>query len=334
MSTTCVDRLPRCIGDRYGFDPHLRAQIVIAGRRRSAGPGTLAISRSVKHTCQQTRPNRNHHCPLVVGRASVVIDRPRRLPCRPSECRMNMVVDAHHQRAEGGEVVLIGADRPDGSVDQGKARLNAAISREGAEIREVRRSTGRRLARRLPPSPDGGYRVVYSQRMERLQDGDVLLVRARQRTAIKQLPYFIGSKVVVGTRPRAKRASHVRAPDRPPTRYGHRDQWVQLHARAERLQQPVRHQEGRTRADPADPEAARGWTAPVVRQPRLARLPEARTGETRLPTASRDPRRGADRDPAARGVGGAVPRGPYQGGCSARRRLTANLPPLSTRAGG
>jgi hypothetical protein len=118
-----------------------------------------------------------------------------------------MVVDAHQQRAEGGEVVLIGSDRPDGSVDQGKARLNAAISREGAEIRKVRRTTGQRLARRLPPSPDGGYRVVYSQRMERLQAGDVLQVRARQRTAIMQLPYFIGSKVVVGTRPRAKRAS-------------------------------------------------------------------------------------------------------------------------------
>ena len=207
VSTTCVDRLPRCIGDRYGFDPRLRAQIVIAGRRRSAGPGTLAISRSVKHTCQQTRPNRNHHCPLVVSRASVVIDRPRRLPCRPSKCRVNMVVDAHQQRAEGGEVVLIGADRPDGSVDQGKARLNAAISREGAGITKVRRSTGHRLVRRLPPSPDGGHRIVYSQRMERLQAGDVLLVRARQRTAIMQLPYFIGSKVVVGTRPRAKRAS-------------------------------------------------------------------------------------------------------------------------------
>jgi hypothetical protein len=206
LSTTCVTPSPHCIGRRYRFDPHLRAQIVIGKRRRAAGRRTRAISRAVKLTCGQSRPTRNHHCPLVIGRGSVVIDRRRSLPCPPSRCRMNMVVDAHHRRARGGEVVVVGWDLLDGSIDQGKARLNAAVSRHGTEIVTRTRSTKHRRVRRLPTPSHKDPRVVYSRRLKGLQAGDVLLIRARQRTHIKRLPYYIGSKVVVSTGPRARRS--------------------------------------------------------------------------------------------------------------------------------
>ncbi len=206
LSTTCFTPAPHCIGRRYRFDPHLRAQIVIGKRPRAAGRRTRAISRAVKLTCEQSRPTRNHHCPLVIARGSVVIDRRRSLPCPPRGCRMNMVVDAHHRRARGGEVVVVGWDLLDGHIDQGKARLNAAVSRHGTEIAKRTRSTKHRRVRRLPASvAHKDPRVVYSRRLEGLQAGDVLLIRARQRTHIKRLPYYIGSKVVVSTRPRARR---------------------------------------------------------------------------------------------------------------------------------
>ena len=116
-----------------------------------------------------------------------------------------MVVDAHHPSARGGEVVVLGADRPDGSVERGLGRLNAAIARDGAGVTGVGRRTTRRRTRKLPASFKGGYRVIYSQRMRSLRAGDVLLVRARQRTAIKGYAYFIASRIVVATRPRARR---------------------------------------------------------------------------------------------------------------------------------
>jgi hypothetical protein len=204
VSTTCVAPGPFCIGRPYRFAPHLRARIVIGQRARAAGRNTQAVSRSVKLTCTQVPPDRNHHCPMVISRDSIRVKRRRKLPCRPSDCRLNMLVAAHHRRARDGDVVVIGADRTGGRVDNDKARLSAAILREGAGITVHRRSTRRRRTRLLPASFDGGNRVVYSQRLPRLHRGDVLLVRARQRTRIERFPYFIGTKVVVSTGPRAR----------------------------------------------------------------------------------------------------------------------------------
>jgi hypothetical protein len=201
VTTTCVDALERCVGRRYSFDPKLRAWIELAGAVSDAG-GRRVFGR-VALTCQQTRPNRNHHCPLVTGDSLRVQD-PRRLPCSPSDCRLNMVVAAHHRRARGGEVVVIGADRPDGSIEGGKGRLNAAVVRRGRGVEAIVRRSSKRRARRLPASFDGGQRVVYSQRVSGLDAGDVLLVRAAQHTRIEQLPYFVATKVVVSARRNAR----------------------------------------------------------------------------------------------------------------------------------
>jgi hypothetical protein len=135
---------------------------------------------------------------------SLRVRKPGRLPCSPSGCRLNMVVAAHHRRARGGEVVVIGADRPDGSIEGGKGRLNAAVVRRGRGVETVVRRTSKRRARALPASFDGGQRVVYSQRVSGLQAGDVLVVRATQRTRIKQLPYFVAGKIVVSARRNAR----------------------------------------------------------------------------------------------------------------------------------
>jgi hypothetical protein len=203
VTTTCMVSSPRCIGRRYRFDPRIRAEIVIAKQPRAAGGGTLPIARSTSLSCGQRRPNRNHHCPLVIS-GSFAVHRPERLPCPLAECRLNFIVDAHNRSAKGGEVVVIGGDRPNGHVKGGKARLNAAILRNRADITEATRTTTRERVRRLPTR---SRRVVYSVRMGHLEAGDVLLVRAKQRTAVKRRPYFVGSNVVVTTAPRATRAT-------------------------------------------------------------------------------------------------------------------------------
>jgi hypothetical protein len=201
VTTTCVEGLERCVGRPYSFDPKLRAWIEMAGSPARRG---RRVSTPVGLQCQQTRPNRNHHCPLVTGEL-LRIGSVGRLPCAPSDCRLSMVVGAHHRRARRGEVVVIGADRPDGTVEGGKGRLNAAVSRRQRGVETVVRRTTRRRARRLPASFDGGQRVVYSQRIPGLEAGDVVLARASQRTRIRQLPYFVASKMIVAARPNARR---------------------------------------------------------------------------------------------------------------------------------
>jgi hypothetical protein len=207
VTTTCVEPLPRCIGRSYGFDPHLRARIVIADRADDAGRrSTVPVSRAVSLTCEQSRPNRNHHCPLTIERGSFKVRKLRRLPCKPQSCRLNMVLDAHHGSARGGEVVVIGADTPSGGVEPGKARLSAVVQRGAIDV--AKRSTAKRRTRKLPASFHGGEKVLWSQRLDHVRPGDVLLIRSRQRVAIQSLPYFLASQIVVTTRPNAKEPSH------------------------------------------------------------------------------------------------------------------------------
>lgn len=203
-TTTCVEGLERCIGRPYAFDPRIRSVVVLADGPRAAGRGTEPVSPRATVTCEQRRPNRNHHCPLVIeGRLRV--DRPGALPCSPSSCHLNMLLAAHHPRREGGEVIVVGADRPDGSIEGGKARLSFALTRRRADLDRKPRATGRQRARRLPAG--GEPRAVLSQRLPGLERGDVLLTSAFQRTAIRELPYFVAAKVILATRPGARRPS-------------------------------------------------------------------------------------------------------------------------------
>lgn len=205
VTTTCVEPIARCIGRPYGFDPNLSARIVVADRADDDGRSTVPVSRSVSLSCEQTRPNRNHHCPLTIPRGSFEVRELRDLPCKPQSCRLNMVLDAWHGSARGGEVVVIGADTPGGSVRPGKARLSAVVQRGPAAGGS--RRTGKRRTRKLPASFSGGERVLWSQRLDHVKPGDVLLMRSRQRVAIQGLPYFIASQIIVTTRPQAKEPS-------------------------------------------------------------------------------------------------------------------------------
>mgnify|MGYP006952622855 FL=1 len=135
----------------------------------------------------------------------MAIERPGRLPCDPASCRLNLVLDAHDRGARGGEVIVVGADRPDGTVEGGKGRLSAVLERERAQVDRRSRSTERVRAERLPPG--GSPRVVLSQRLPGLEAGDVLLASARQIAQIRELPYFVAAKIILSTRPRSRRAS-------------------------------------------------------------------------------------------------------------------------------
>jgi hypothetical protein len=212
VSTTCVVRGPRCIGRPYRFTPTVDAKLLLtSGRNRTGGRGTARIGRERSMSCGQRRPNRNHHCVLVLRGTRAVA--PRRLPCRPGDCRLNLVVDAHDGEARRGNVLVIGADRPDGSIDQDFGRLNALVVPKRPDPRPVHRHTHRRRHRSIPVRPGGlrGQRVIYSVRMPRLNKGDVLAIKARQSTDISQLSYsaYLGSAVILAGSPGATRPSRL-----------------------------------------------------------------------------------------------------------------------------
>lgn len=203
VTTTCVEQISRCIGRTYDFSPHLRARIVLAKGPKAVGARTKRVSKPVRLTCEQTRPNRNHHCPLTIESGSFKVRELRKLPCPAKRCRLNMALDASNRQATSNEVVVVGADQPNGTVEGGKARLSAVVSH--GRVEAEKRRTSKRLHNKLPVAFDGGKTVIYSQRLDNLRAGDVLLIGSRQRTAIQGLPYFISNQIVVSTRRRAFR---------------------------------------------------------------------------------------------------------------------------------
>ena len=113
-----------------------------------------------------------------------------------------MVVDASDPKARNGDVVVVGADRPDGDIDQRKGRLNAAVFERGAPHGKRRRSS-KPVHATIPMGSEGsgGDEVVFSVKVSHLERGDALLARARQLTDIGHLPYsaFVAGELIVGT---------------------------------------------------------------------------------------------------------------------------------------
>jgi hypothetical protein len=221
VSTTCVDPGPRCIGRRYRFSPVAQAKLILADARSvTGGRGAVKLATPKSVRCSQRGPDRNHHCVLVFQNANRRILDPSDLPCPPTRCFINLVAEAHSSSARRGNVLVVGADKPDGYVNQDKGRLNAVVVRPGAAPPDRSRSR-QRLRRKLPVLADGAHlpRVVYSLKLSHPHAGDVLVATVSQRTSIGGLPYSVlvshrvilaASRVATSTSPLAMRVSSSR----------------------------------------------------------------------------------------------------------------------------
>jgi hypothetical protein len=201
LSTTCVDNSRRCIGRPYSLSPRMTAHLVIANSRRKTNGQRISSNDSKR--CHQPRPHRNHHCVLVIKDGAKDVGNPANLPCPPDRCFVNLVASAESSRARSGNVVVVGADTPSGSVRQDKGRLDAVVLRGNGLSGEPER-TKRRIQKQVPVGDSGqsGLRVIYSLPLRDLQRGDAYVAEARAKTSIGHLPYpvFIGTQMVVARR--------------------------------------------------------------------------------------------------------------------------------------
>jgi hypothetical protein len=184
-STTCVVAGNRCIGRRYRINPFIHARLVLADAADPAAPAVELTPERVVH-CTQRRPNRNHHCPLIFSSADLEIPDPNALPCLPDACYVNLLVSADHPKAQSGNKIVLGGDRPNGEVAQDKGRLSAIVVRSGApEPTAAIDGTVRARGLRLHPRPGGSRkRVIHSVQVPALHRHEVLLATATFRAAI------------------------------------------------------------------------------------------------------------------------------------------------------
>ena len=207
ISNTCDFNAVRCIGRHYAFSPREDARLVIADRPgATGGRHATVIAQADSLRCRQRAADRNHHCVLVFPPKPTTIRHPRQLPCRPGACHLNLVLEADDRHADDGQVILVGEDRPNGTVGQDKGRLSAIIL-HGSVPPAKRFKTRKRRSRSIPIVPSGkaGRRVIYSQRINHLHKGDVLEASASHLVTISSLPYraFVGTDLIVARDPHA-----------------------------------------------------------------------------------------------------------------------------------
>ncbi|MDQ3729620.1 MAG: hypothetical protein M3355_08520 [Actinomycetota bacterium] len=209
LTTTCVVEDSRCIGTQYAYTPRMEAQVVLASSATATGGSDAdPISGIEQKRCNQQRPNRNHHCVFVFANAERAIKNAGNLPCRPDDCFLNVVASASHPNARAGNVVIVGADRPDGSIEGDKARVDGLLAR-GDVPRPRVKVGGAKMRSTVPIEPDAnaGRRVVRSIRIDGLKKGDALRLSARQTMDISSTGYnvYIGTRMIVATSPNETR---------------------------------------------------------------------------------------------------------------------------------
>jgi hypothetical protein len=205
FSTTCVSEHPGCIGRPYQVNPKLTARIVLAGAPDQTDSNTpLSVQKQVR--CKQQRPNRNHHCTLVMPNLETTISDVASLPCPPNACYANLVVGAFNKRAQRGNRVVLGGDRPDGSVAQDKGRLNVVHAR--ADVPAPSEQSTTELVNSELPLTEGSKekrRVIHSLAISAPRKGEVLAFNAGWKATIDQLPFntFLSTRVIVAEAPTA-----------------------------------------------------------------------------------------------------------------------------------
>lgn len=203
ITTDCAFQSPRCAGDPYDdYDPVLRTRLVLARESFSrGGKGIKPLGPWKSTTCVQRKPHRTHHCVIVNGWDGVRAGRAKSLPCPRRRCHINLLISAHHPSAGPNDRVVAGGNRPDGTIEQDRARVQAYRIRGNGRpsIRSGKRETLRRDVHEL----DARLRTAISLPIDPVP-GALIKARARLRTQITGLPYRVrvGGQLIVARSPK------------------------------------------------------------------------------------------------------------------------------------
>lgn len=206
ISTTCVTQSTRCVGRPYDYNPWVTARLALA-----AGPATtdqsVPLGEAQQIKCTQRRPQRNHHCTIVFPNFDHPVGDPALLPCAASnQCYVNLIVGAWKRKAKPNNVIVLGADREDGSVVGDKGRLN--VVEVPPELPAPGEGASAELLNPSLPLNEGKQvkrRVVHSVPVPAPRKGDVITFDGDYTSTIDRLPYnvFVSSRVIVADSPTA-----------------------------------------------------------------------------------------------------------------------------------
>jgi len=209
VTTDCPEKMPRCVGKPYQYNPIVNARIVLAnGPFVSGGEGALELQ-AQRSRCRQKSPDRVHHCMFVFTDTILDVASRDQLPCAAGACHLNLVADAHNKRKKKGKKgrrnkLLIGEDEPDGSVGHDKGRLNAIRFSPGNQppVEPIVTPTPLLTEKSIEKSH---REVVYSQDLTGLglEAGDQIVANGLLHASIAHLDYVVqmGSRLIIAPTP-------------------------------------------------------------------------------------------------------------------------------------
>jgi hypothetical protein len=197
ITADCTFQRPRCAGPPYKYSPRLRGRLILAdGAQVTGGASAVAIGSPDDNNCHNRTGDREHHC-MLVPRGGIDIGGGGNLPCDLNSCHVNFVVDAWAGNPGPADVVVVGGQRPNGTILQDKGRINVVRVRGAADQQAQQYSTSARIRKAL--APNLSKQVVYSQKLEGLRDREQLEVEVEMITNINHLPYATrtGARVIL-----------------------------------------------------------------------------------------------------------------------------------------
>jgi hypothetical protein len=205
FTVNCVnDSFPRCVGPAYKYNPVIHTSLLLAaGKNTTGGKRSTEISDRKRNVCRQKLPMREHHCVITFTHAGFTLKDGKPPPCRPDSCRINLVASASNPSARGGDLLMVGGQRPDGSIPQDRGRINAVRFHPADQSRIEGEKSKKRFDRRV--DPDFHKHVVYSKQLKELEAGEQLEVSGKLKTDISGLPYNLreSAQLILTARRRA-----------------------------------------------------------------------------------------------------------------------------------
>lgn len=205
-----------CVGNVYGYDPHIRAYLLLASSDSAKRPGkgeVIGRARSIR--CRQNKRASNHHCVIALPWAGTRLGASGE-PCKRGSCRVNVVVSAWHPKAGPDEYVVFGGVNTDGRPTANKSTLSTGRSALGRPLRFGRPSTDKRenvlrLSLAKPGKPVRGQ-AIYSVRVPQSRRFDSIVVEGSFKSSIAGLGPAVRtrSQLILARSPRATRQASIR----------------------------------------------------------------------------------------------------------------------------
>jgi hypothetical protein len=188
LTNNCTFPGRRCVGPTYRYSPRIEARLELSPSTGPSSKKATTIARS-REICGQSEPHREHHCVLVMRVHRHVLHRSE-APCAPRRCRLNLVASAHHRKRRSGHRILVGGNRPDGSIPQDRGRINLVhIRPQRRPPKASRHRTGDLRYRSV--ATDLRRRSVLSVPLRKLRSGEKLEAEAALTESISHLPYTV-----------------------------------------------------------------------------------------------------------------------------------------------